>query len=110
MSNPVNTTAHERLPPRLAAGALTLLLAACVTAEHPSKAHDAAAYNVQLGIAYLHQGDVALAKDKLDRALAEDPGSADVHSAQIGRASCREKSVDLGGDSIMKKTKEQGQV
>ena len=82
MSNPVNTPAHERLPPRLAAGALTLLLAACATTERPSKAHDAAAYNVQLGIAYLHQGDVALAKDKLDRALAEDPGSADVHSAR----------------------------
>ena len=82
MSNPVNTTAHRRLPPRLAAGALALLFAACVTAEHPSKARDAAAYNVQLGIAYLHQGDVALAKDKLDRALAEDPGSADVHSAR----------------------------
>src|SRR5437879_5290976 len=60
MSNPVNTPAHERLPPRLAAGALTLLLAACATTERPSKAHDAAAYNVQLGIAYLHQGDVAL--------------------------------------------------
>ena len=82
MSNPVNTTAHRRLPPRLAAGALALLFAACVTAEHPSKARDAAAYNVQLGIAYLHQGDIALAKDKLDRALAEDPGSADVHSAR----------------------------
>ncbi len=82
MSNPVNTPAHERLPPRLAAGALTLLLAACATTERPSKARDAAAYNVQLGIAYLHQGDVALAKDKLDRALAEDPSSADVHSAR----------------------------
>src|SRR5881398_3722771 len=82
MSNPINTPAHERLPPRLAAGALTLLLAACATTERPSKARDAAAYNVQLGIAYLHQGDVALAKDKLDRALAEDPSSADVHSAR----------------------------
>jgi len=37
---------------------------------------------VQLGIEYLHQGDVALAKDKLDRALAEAPNSADVHSAR----------------------------
>jgi type IV pilus assembly protein PilF len=82
MSNSVNTTAHQRLPPRLAAGALTVLLAACATAPHPNKTRDAAAYNVQLGIAYLHQGDVALAKDKLDRAVAEDPGSADVHSAR----------------------------
>jgi type IV pilus assembly protein PilF len=82
MSNSVNTIAHPRLPPRLAAGALMLLLAACATPQHPNKTRDAAAYNVQLGIAYLHQGDVALAKDKLDRALAEAPGSADVHSAR----------------------------
>jgi type IV pilus assembly protein PilF len=81
MSNPVNTTSHYPLPRRLAAGALTLLLAACATA-HPNKIRDAAAYNVQLGIEYLHQGDVALAKDKLDRALAEAPNSADVHSAR----------------------------
>ncbi|HEY0768689.1 MAG TPA: type IV pilus biogenesis/stability protein PilW [Steroidobacteraceae bacterium] len=83
MSNPVDTTAHHRLPRRLAPGALTLLLAACgTTPQHPSKIHDAAAYNVQLGIAYLKQGDVALAKDKLDRALAEDPNNADVHAAR----------------------------
>ncbi len=83
MSNPVNTTSHYPLPPRRAAGALTLLLlAACATPQHPNKIRDAAAYNVQLGIAYLHQGDVALAKDKLDRALAQAPDSADVHSAR----------------------------
>ena len=83
MSNPVNTTSHFPLPLRLAAGALTLLLlAACATPQHPNKIRDAAAYNVQLGIAYLHQGDIALAKEKLDRALAEAPNSADVHSAR----------------------------
>ena len=82
MSNPVNTTSHYPLPRRLTAGALTLLLAACATPQHPNKIRDAAAYNVQLGIAYLHQGDIALAKEKLDRALAEAPNSADVHSAR----------------------------
>ena len=82
MSNPVNTTSHYPLPRRLAAGALTLLLAACATPQHPNKIRDAAAYKVQLGIAYLNQGDVALAKDKLDRALAEAPNSAEVHSAR----------------------------
>jgi len=80
MRTPVNTTRHCPLALPLAAGA-TLLLAACTTAP-PNKTRDAAAYNVQLGIAYLHQGDIAVAKDKLDRALAEDPGSADVHSAR----------------------------
>ena len=70
---------------RLASGALALLLlSACTTStpQHEKRAHDAAAYNVQLGIAYLNKGDIALAKDKLDRALAEDPENADVHSAR----------------------------
>jgi len=62
---------------------LLLLLAACVTPpQHGGKERDAAAYNVQLGVAYLHQGDIALAKDKLDRALAEDPNNPAVHSAR----------------------------
>jgi type IV pilus assembly protein PilF len=84
MRNPVNT--RSRRPPslRCAPRALPLLLLAACGAppQHPNKGHDAAAYNVQLGIAYLHQGDIALAKDKLDRAVAEDPNSADVHSAR----------------------------
>ena len=33
------------------------------------KQNDAATYNTQLGISYLRQGDVNLAKEKLDRAL-----------------------------------------
>jgi len=82
MSNPVNTSSHHRLPPRLAAGALTLLLTACATAQHPNKTRDAAAYNVQLGIAYMNQGELARAKDKLDRAVTQDPENADVRSAR----------------------------
>src|SRR5208282_2338614 len=34
------------------------------------------------GIQYLNQGDLNLAKLKLDRALQEDPGNANVHSAR----------------------------
>jgi len=64
-----------------AAGAL---LAGCVTdnSAKMTRSKDAAAYNVQLGIAYMNQGDLAQAKDKLDRALKENSGSADVHSAR----------------------------
>jgi type IV pilus assembly protein PilF len=62
--------------------ALLLLVACSANAKKQEKAHDAAIYNVQLGLAYMKQGDLELAKDKLDRALTQDPGSADVHSAR----------------------------
>jgi type IV pilus assembly protein PilF len=62
-----------------------LLLVACTSSNakrQTAKAHDAAAYNVQLGLAYMNQGELERAKDKLDRALTQDPNSADVHSAR----------------------------
>jgi len=46
------------------------------------KKDDASDYNTQLGIAYLGQGDVPLAKEKLDRALQENPDNPKVHSAR----------------------------
>ena len=68
---------------RLALAAALLLLAACAgSAQRASKQRDAAAYNVQLGVAYMNQGDLARAKDKLDRALSQDSDNADVHSAR----------------------------
>lgn len=72
-------------PPRLTvAGVLALLvLAACAgTTQKTNRQHEAAVDNVQLGIAYMNQGDLQLAKTKLDRALTEDPGNPDVHSAR----------------------------
>jgi len=63
--------------------ALLLLVACSGNAKRQTeKAHDAAVYNVQLGLAYMNQGELERAKDKLDRALEQDPGSADVHSAR----------------------------
>jgi len=60
-----------------------LLIAACNSnPKKVEKAHDAAAYNVQLGLAYMNQGDLERAKDKLDRAYSQDAGSADVRSAR----------------------------
>jgi type IV pilus assembly protein PilF len=70
---------------RMLCGVLLVLLAACSSTssqQRAQKQHDAAAYNVQLGIAYMNQGDLERAKDKLDRALQQDPDSADVHSAR----------------------------
>jgi len=42
---------------------------------------EAAKYNVELGIAYLERGDLAVAKEKLERALKESPRDPTVHSA-----------------------------
>jgi type IV pilus assembly protein PilF len=70
---------------RLALGSLALLLSACGTTSHSTHAvnqRDAAAYNTQLGLDYMNQGDLARAKDKLDRAVKENPDSPDVHSAR----------------------------
>ena len=61
-----------------------LLLSACSgnAKRQTEKAHEAAIYNVQLGLEYMNQGDLERAKDKLDRALTQDPDNPDVHSAR----------------------------
>jgi type IV pilus assembly protein PilF len=79
----VNSTAHFPWPLKLTLVALTALsLAACTSARQDRKDKDAANYNTQLGSEYMRQGDLALAKEKLDRALSEDPENANVHSAR----------------------------
>jgi len=50
--------------------------------EAEKKQNDASTYNTQLGISYLRQGDIPLAKEKLDRALKENPENPQVHSAR----------------------------
>jgi type IV pilus assembly protein PilF len=63
-------------------GAVALALAACSsTSNNAKKKGDASNYNMQLGMAYLNQGELALAKEKLDRAVVENPGDPNVHSA-----------------------------
>lgn len=63
-----------------------ILLAACVAADgrKPLKQEDpkitAAKANVQLGMAYLQQGNYSLAKEKLDRSLKQNPKDPDVHT------------------------------
>jgi type IV pilus assembly protein PilF len=68
--------------------ALTLLAAGCATQETSDaidpdtvSAKDAARFNVQLGLAYLQQGKVELARDKLERALKQNPRDPSVHTA-----------------------------
>jgi type IV pilus assembly protein PilF len=69
--------------------ALAALLAGCVTSNSeggkPLKQDDpkeaAAKYNIQLGTAYLQQGNYSLAREKLERSLKQNPKDADVHTS-----------------------------
>jgi type IV pilus assembly protein PilF len=62
--------------------AAMLALAGCAGAnDRAKKRDDASNYNMQLGMAYLNRGDLGLAKEKLDRAVAENPSDPNVHSA-----------------------------
>jgi type IV pilus assembly protein PilF len=84
MSKQDNLTSGRAWARLTACGVLASLLAGCVStaAQHKAaKQREAATYNVQLGIAYMNQGDLARAKEKLDRALSQDPDNADVRSA-----------------------------
>jgi type IV pilus assembly protein PilF len=66
-----------------------LLLAGCAssgsgmdpTRAEPTRAETAASYNLQLGVAYLQQGNLPLAKEKLERALQQNPRDATTHGA-----------------------------
>jgi len=68
------------------AAVATVMLAGCVTKTstplHMANTKEAAADNTQLGIQYMNQGNLALAKTKLDRAVQEDPSNPNVHSAR----------------------------
>jgi type IV pilus assembly protein PilF len=61
-----------------------LLLTACVTTTDGERTVDkkaAAETNVQLGVAYMREGNLKVAKDKLDRAQKQDPKNPNVYWA-----------------------------
>src|ERR1700760_5115813 len=64
---------------------LLILLGGCVTTKTPRLSRgnaeaDAAADNVELAMAYMQQNNLQRAKEKLDRALQENPTNPNVHS------------------------------
>ncbi len=64
---------------------LSMILGGCITTKSPrlSRGHaeaDAAADNVQLAMAYMQAGNLARAKEKLDRGMQEDPSNPNLHS------------------------------
>jgi type IV pilus assembly protein PilF len=63
--------------------ATVVALAGCASQKRAEKRRDdASTYNTELGISYLQQGNIPLAKEKLDRALQENPDNPEVHSAR----------------------------
>jgi type IV pilus assembly protein PilF len=69
---------------RVLALTLLVLLAGCGGSGTPlqrSSADEAAAYNLQLGVAYLQQGNLQLAKEKIERAQMQNPRDPNVQMA-----------------------------
>lgn len=62
---------------------LLVALAGCVSStQHSVSSNDeAAGFNVQLGLGYLQQGNLVVAKEKLERAERESPHDPKVHNA-----------------------------
>jgi type IV pilus assembly protein PilF len=57
-------------------------LAACETnpdRKAPTRSENAAKFNTQLGVNYMQQGNLALAQEKLERALKQNPKDPNVH-------------------------------
>jgi len=65
----------------------TAMIAGCVSNSGDVRKNkqasdkDAASYNLQLGVGYLRRGELQLAKDKLEKAVEQDPNLADAHMA-----------------------------
>ncbi len=60
---------------------IVFVLQSCAsTGLTEKKAKDASNYNAQLGSNYLQRGDLKLARDKLEKALTQDPNNALAHA------------------------------
>jgi type IV pilus assembly protein PilF len=74
---------ERKMPARIGALIVPTVLAACGTVPHPQSANqEAAGYNVQLGLGYMQENKLEMAKEKLDRAQSEAPHDPKVHSAE----------------------------
>src|SRR5450631_387326 len=73
----------ERAAMRMLSITLLVALAGCVSStQHSVSSNDeAAGFNVQLGLGYLQQGNLVVAKEKLERAERESPHDPKVHNA-----------------------------
>jgi type IV pilus assembly protein PilF len=67
--------------PIVVCAALIVACGSAPPADGAENLQDAAKYNVQLGIEYLRKGNLAIAKEKLERAYKQNPRDPNVHSS-----------------------------
>ncbi len=82
----MNATARQPAWLALLLAGVLLAPAGCVTTSSrpeppPTSSVDAAQYNMQLGVSYLRQNNLPAARDKLEKALEQDPNLATAHAA-----------------------------
>jgi type IV pilus assembly protein PilF len=82
----MRATARSQIAFSTLLAAALLSLAGCVTTSSrpeppPTSSDDAAQYNMQLGVSYLRQNNLPAARDKLEKALEQDPNLATAHAA-----------------------------
>ena len=73
------------MKPGLLCASMCLALGACASSHDSNgsvtRSEAAARINLQLGVGYLQEGNLAIAKEKLERARSQDPHNPEVHGA-----------------------------
>ncbi|MGD9387024.1 MAG: type IV pilus biogenesis/stability protein PilW [Gammaproteobacteria bacterium] len=84
--------------------ATAAMLVACASTANPKVSdEDAARFNVQLGINYLQRGDLQEAREKLERAVDQDPSFPEAHAA-LGILYERVGELDRAGQHLRRAT------
>lgn len=86
MAAPMKSSPRQFLVAAPLLAVMALACSGCITSSSrppptPTSVGDAAQYNLQLGIGYLRQGDAQAAREKLEKAIAQEPNLATAHSA-----------------------------
>ena len=91
---------------RIVLVAAAILAAGCATtsSDNQVSSRDAARYNVQLGMSYLQRGDLEGAREKLERAVQQDPSLPAAHAA-LGILYERAGKPERAGEHLRRATR-----
>lgn len=86
MGSPVQNSVVRAAPLAALLAVLALAISGCITSSTrppppETSSKDAAQYNLELGISYLRQNNLQAAREKLERALDEEPDLVRAHAA-----------------------------